>query len=47
MTGERENWTEDIEMTGATIADYNFIAHANPDIPKLIYEIGLLNCKQS
>lgn len=29
----------DLEITGATIADYDFIAHARQDIPKLLEEI--------
>ncbi|ENX41496.1 hypothetical protein [Acinetobacter sp. NIPH 2100] len=34
MTGD-----DDIELTGATIADQDFIANAKQDIPKLISEI--------
>jgi hypothetical protein len=30
---------EDIELTGATEADHDFIAHARQDIPALIGEI--------
>jgi len=33
---------EDIYLTGATIADQDFIAHARQDIPKLLNEIGRL-----
>ncbi|RZK10492.1 MAG: hypothetical protein EOO46_10550 [Flavobacterium sp.] len=39
MTGTGENRQVDIEMIGATIADYDFIANAKQDIPKLINEI--------
>jgi hypothetical protein len=37
MTG-----AEDIYLTGATMADQEFIAHARQDIPKLISEIKRL-----
>ncbi len=37
MTG-----SEDFYLTGATIADQDFIASARQDIPKLIEEIRLL-----
>jgi hypothetical protein len=34
---------KDIELTGATIADYDFISNARQDIPRLIAEIrGLM-----
>jgi hypothetical protein len=39
MTGSIENRGEDIEMIGATVADYDFIASARQDIPKLLNEI--------
>jgi hypothetical protein len=42
MTGEGHSRGEDIEMFGATIADYYFIANAKQDIPKLIAEIQRL-----
>lgn len=42
MTGEGENRGEDIELTGATIADQDFIAHARQDIPLLLQEIERL-----
>jgi hypothetical protein len=45
MTGLGENRGEDIEMFGATIADYDFIANAKQDIPKLIAEIRELKKK--
>jgi hypothetical protein len=44
MTGEEEQKGE-IEMIGATIADYDFIAHARQDIPRLINEIRELKNK--
>lgn len=36
---------EDIELLGATDADYDFIAHARQDIPRLIQEIRQLMSK--
>ncbi|WP_225976254.1 hypothetical protein [Mucilaginibacter ginsenosidivorax] len=42
MTGEGDGREEDIEMTGATIADYDFIAFAKQDIPRLISEVRRL-----
>jgi len=42
MTGEGENRGDDIELTGATIADQDFIAHARQDIPLLLNEINHL-----
>lgn len=40
MTGEeRKNRGEDIYLLGATDADYDFIANARQDIPRLIREI--------
>lgn len=49
MTGVKEGediWSknrgEDIELTGATNADQDFIAHAKQDIPKLLLEIDNL-----
>jgi hypothetical protein len=45
MTGVGENRGEDIEMFGAKIADYDFIANAKQDIPKLIAEIRELKKK--
>lgn len=42
MTGEGENRGEDIELTGATTADQDFIAHARQDIPALLNEIERL-----
>ena len=37
---------EDIELIGATEADYDFIANARQDIPKLLDEIDRLKGKQ-
>ena len=45
MTGLGELRGEDIELTGATIADYYFIANARQDIPLLIKEIRELRKK--
>jgi len=42
MTGTGKNRGEDIELLGATQADYDFIAHAKQDIPYLIKEIRIL-----
>jgi len=39
MTGESGQRGEGIEMYGATESDYDFIANARQDIPKLIKEI--------
>ena len=38
-TGTEKNRQVDIEMIGATIADYDFIANSKQDIPKLVNEI--------
>jgi hypothetical protein len=45
MTGTEDQRGEDIEMIGATIADYDFIANARQDIPRLIDEIRKLKTK--
>ncbi|MGF7038025.1 hypothetical protein [Mucilaginibacter lappiensis] len=47
MTEEGDNRGEAIEMTGATVADYDFIANAKQDIPRLIKEIRMLKAKES
>ena len=39
MTGEGKQRGEDIEMIGATDADFDFIANARQDIPRLVNEI--------
>lgn len=41
-TGEGPNRREDIEMSGATPADYDFVANARQDIPRLLGEIARL-----
>jgi hypothetical protein len=33
---------EDIELSGATEADQDFIAHARQDVPELLYEVKRL-----
>ena len=38
---------EDIELIGVTEADYDFIANARQDIPKLLDEIDRLRGEQS
>lgn len=42
MTGEDDHRGEDIELTGATAADQDFIAAARQDVPRLITEIRAL-----
>ena len=42
MTGEGASRGKDIEMSGATPADYDFIAHARQDVPQLLAEIARL-----
>lgn len=42
MTGERNARGNDIELSGTTIPDQDFIAHARQDIPKLLNEIKRL-----
>jgi hypothetical protein len=42
MTGASKNRGNDIELSGATIADQDFIAHARQDIPRLLDEIARL-----
>jgi len=39
MIGEGKHRKNDLEITGATIDDYDFIANARQDIPMLIEEI--------
>lgn len=39
MTNIGFNRGEDIELSGATISDYDFIASARQDVPNLIDEI--------
>jgi hypothetical protein len=47
MTGSGENRGDDIEIIGATMADYDFIAHARQDIPVLIAALRELKSKLS
>lgn len=42
MRGEGASRLDDIELSGATDADYDFIAHSRQDIPKLLAEIDRL-----
>jgi hypothetical protein len=42
MTGSGQNRGNDIELSGATAADQDFIAHARQDIPRLLDEIARL-----
>lgn len=42
MTGPSENRGEDIELSGASQADLDFIAHARQDIPRLVQEVKRL-----
>ena len=45
MTGPEGQRGEDIEMTGATNDDYDFIANSRQDIPRLVNEIRRLREK--
>jgi hypothetical protein len=42
MTGEAGARGNDIELTGATKADQDFIAHARQDVPRLLAEVERL-----
>ena len=42
MTGNGPSRGDDIELSGATPADQDFIAHARQDIPRLLDEIARL-----
>lgn len=42
MTGSENNRGEDIELSGATVADQDFIASARQDIPNLLAELTRL-----
>ena len=37
-----ETGADDIEMSGATEGDYDFIAHARQDVPRLVDEVRRL-----
>lgn len=39
MTGSNNSRGEDLEISGATQEDYDFIANARQDIPRLLIEI--------
>jgi hypothetical protein len=41
-TGGLDDRCPDIELTGATVADQDFIAHARQEIPRLLDEIERL-----
>jgi hypothetical protein len=45
MTGEGTGRGQDIEMIGATQADFDFVANARQDIPRLVKEIRELKTK--
>ncbi len=40
--GILDAWQEELYLTGATVADHDFIAHARQDIPLLLAEIERL-----
>ncbi|WP_292213054.1 hypothetical protein [Mesorhizobium sp.] len=42
QTGQGADRGEDIEMTGATVADQDFMAAARQDVPRLIAEVRRL-----
>lgn len=42
MTGGEQKRGEDLEIYGARIEDYDFIANSKQDIPRLIKEIRIL-----
>jgi hypothetical protein len=42
QTGPGESRGEDIELSGATTADQDFIAHARADVPRLLDEVERL-----
>lgn len=42
MTGEIEGRGDDIELSGATVADQDFIAAARQDIPRLLQAVRTL-----
>jgi hypothetical protein len=42
MTGAPDARGNDIEVTGATKADQDFIAHARQDVPRLLAEVERL-----
>ncbi len=42
MVGDEGSRADDIELTGATEADQDFIAHARQDVPALVEEVERL-----
>jgi hypothetical protein len=42
MRGEGAGRHDDIELTGASVADQDFIAHARQDVPRLVAEVERL-----
>lgn len=42
MVGDEEHRGEDIELTGATVDDQDFIAHARQDVPRRLAEVRRL-----
>ncbi|HEX6748606.1 MAG TPA: hypothetical protein VF092_15015 [Longimicrobium sp.] len=42
MAGPADARNDDIELSGATPADYDFIAHARHDLPRLLEEVRRL-----
>ena len=46
MTGEGRSRGEDIELSGATIADQDFIAAARQDVQRLVSEVRRLRAGQ-
>lgn len=42
MVGDEGSRADDIELTGATEADQDFIAHARQDVPALLEEVKRL-----
>jgi hypothetical protein len=47
MTGTQQKRTQDIELSGATEADQDFIAAAREDVPRLVAEIRALRARLS
>jgi hypothetical protein len=47
QVGQGESRGDDIELTGATTADQDFIAHARQDVPRLLDEVRRLRRKLS
>ena len=45
MVGKNQDRKDDIELTGATHADQDFIASARSDVPTLVMEVRKLKAK--